>query len=671
MKKIALVYRNRENMDAIFHLKEEIESIFGGYAGIENYYANEMGEGVRIDADVFVLVDRSVLANLRTHTSSFKNIVILTRSIKREKLTSIMQIPKNEDVLVANDTFERAIETASMLYELGIGHLNFVVYNPQEDDGRYEGLKYAIVPNEPQMVPKHIRNVINVGYRKIGFETMVQIKNALNINDENVELKLLKYISTIVEPQKNFSESYVSSFLRKSMLNEYLYDSQSALLLVSNDGNVIYASRRAAEFTDIKKREKLGSSIACLDPELLKIIGSGEEIHKKAVTIGDSNYIFDKVPLRINNVPIGFYVTLQDEVDIKDMETSLNKKLREKGFFAKHTFSDIIRRSAVMEETVNLARRAAVTEYTILICGESGTGKELFAQSIHNYSQRKDMPFIGVNCAAIPESLLESELFGYVEGAFTGASRKGKIGYFEQANHGTIFLDEIGDISPNLQARLLRVLQEKQIMRIGSDRIIDVDVRIIAATNRDLIKAVEKGEFRRDLYYRLNALQIVIPPLRERSEDILLLLNEFMGSDYLKVSEEDRRVLQNYVWPGNVRELENCALYFKTLGKLPKQFSAAAPPDAAEKDGHSDEEIQRELAEAVLDILFRKNALGHGTGRMAVLDILRKEGYDVSDLQLRSILTDLRDKDMIKIGKGRQGMKLTDSGIKHVADKTA
>src|SRR5699024_9514716 len=167
------------------------------------------------------------------------------------------------------------------------------------------------------------------------------IKNALNINDENVELKLLKYISTIVEPQKNFSESYVSSFLRKSMLNEYLYDSQSALLLVSNDGNVIYASRRAAEFTDIKKREKLGSSIACLDPELLKIIGSGEEIHKKAVTIGDSNYIFDKVPLRINNVPIGFYVTLQDEVDIKDMETSLNKKLREKGFFAKHTFSDI------------------------------------------------------------------------------------------------------------------------------------------------------------------------------------------------------------------------------------------------------------------------------------------------------------------------------------------
>lgn len=324
-----------------------------------------------------------------------------------------------------------------------------------------------------------------------------------------------------------------------------------------------------------------------------------------------------------------------------------------------------------MEETVNLARRAAVTEYTILICGESGTGKELFAQSIHNYSQRKDMPFIGVNCAAIPESLLESELFGYVEGAFTGASRKGKIGYFEQANHGTIFLDEIGDISPNLQARLLRVLQEKQIMRIGSDRIIDVDVRIIAATNRDLIKAVENGEFRRDLYYRLNALQIVIPPLRERSEDILLLLNEFMGSDYLKVSEEDRRVLQNYVWPGNVRELENCALYFKTLGKLPKQFSAAAPPDAAEKDGHSDEEIQRELAEAVLDILFRKNALGHGTGRMAVLDILRKEGYDVSDLQLRSILTDLRDKDMIKIGKGRQGMKLTDSGIKHVADKTA
>lgn len=197
------------------------------------------------------------------------------------------------------------------------------------------------------------------------------------------------------------------------------------------------------------------------------------------------------------------------------------------------------------------------------------------------------MPFIGVNCAAIPETLLESELFGYEEGAFTGASKKGKIGYFEQANRGTIFLDEIGDISPALQARLLRVLQERQIMRIGSDRIIDVDVRIIAATNKDLIKEVEKGRFRGDLYYRLNALQIMIPPLRERKEDILLLFKEFMKEDYLRVGRREKELLENYQWPGNVRELENCALYYKTLGKLPEQFKDKGNFDKGVSDRRS------------------------------------------------------------------------------------
>ncbi|MFR8040371.1 MAG: sigma 54-interacting transcriptional regulator, partial [Anaerovoracaceae bacterium] len=216
-----------------------------------------------------------------------------------------------------------------------------------------------------------------------------------------------------------------------------------------------------------------------------------------------------------------------------------------------------------MKESVDCPRRRRLPNILSSSAGKRYR-KELFAQSIHNYSSRKDMPFIGVNCAAIPETLLESELFGYEEGAFTGASKKGKIGYFEQANRGTIFLDEIGDISPALQARLLRVLQERQIMRIGSDRIIDVDVRIIAATNKDLIKEVEKGRFRGDLYYRLNALQIMIPPLRERKEDILLLFKEFMKEDYLRVGRREKELLENYQWPGNVRELENCALYYKT-----------------------------------------------------------------------------------------------------------
>lgn len=661
MKKIALIYRNRENMDAIYHLEEVVESIFGNYANIENYYANELSDRDSIRADVYVLVDRSILANLRTHTTSFKNIVILTRSIRKDNLSKIMEIPKNEDVLIVNDVVERTIETASMLYELGIGHLNFIIYNPDEDDGRYDKIKYAIVPNELDLVPKHIKNVINVGYREIGFDTIMRIKNSLGIVDDELGLKLLQYISTIVEPQNDLNTSYVENFLRNSMLNEYLYDIPSALILVSNEGQIIYANRRAREFFE-KDSSGHAYYISAIDREIFKAIDGNDEISKKVVALSDRNYILDKVPLRIGSTQIGYYVTLQDEAEIKDMEISLNKKLIEKGLFAKYTFNDIRRSCPVMTEAVELAKKAAVTEYNILITGESGTGKELFAQSIHNYSNRKDKPFIGVNCAAIPESLLESELFGYEEGAFTGASKKGKIGYFEQANHGTIFLDEIGDISPKLQVRLLRVLQERQVMRIGSDRVINVDLRIIAATNRDLKKEVEKGTFRSDLYYRLNTLHIVVPPLRERKEDILLLFKWFLKDDYVRISQKDRNLLLGYSWPGNVRELENCALYYMTLGKLPEQFHSKELMQTGERD----QDIQEKIKNSVLEILFKRNSLGHGTGRMTVLELLRKEENDISDVQLRVILAELQQQGLITIGRGRQGMKLTEEGMKAI-----
>lgn len=661
MKKIALIYRNRENMDAIYHLEEVVESIFGNYANIENYYANELSDRDSIRADVYVLVDRSILANLRTHTTSFKNIVILTRSIRKDNLSKIMEIPKNEDVLIVNDVVERTIETASMLYELGIGHLNFIIYNPDEDDGRYDKIKYAIVPNELDLVPKHIKNVINVGCREIGFDTIMRIKNSLGIVDDELGLKLLQYISTIVEPQNDLNTSYVENFLRNSMLNEYLYDIPSALILVSNEGQIIYANRRAREFFE-KDSSGHAYYISAIDREIFKAIDGNDEISKKVVALSDRNYILDKVPLRIGSTQIGYYVTLQDEAEIKDMEISLNKKLIEKGLFAKYTFNDIRRSCPVMTEAVELAKKAAVTEYNILITGESGTGKELFAQSIHNYSNRKDKPFIGVNCAAIPESLLESELFGYEEGAFTGASKKGKIGYFEQANHGTIFLDEIGDISPKLQVRLLRVLQERQVMRIGSDRVINVDLRIIAATNRDLKKEVEKGTFRSDLYYRLNTLHIVVPPLRERKEDILLLFKWFLKDDYVRISQKDRNLLLGYSWPGNVRELENCALYYMTLGKLPEQFHSKELMQTGERD----QDIQEKIKNSVLEILFKRNSLGHGTGRMTVLELLRKEENDISDVQLRVILAELQQQGLITIGRGRQGMKLTEEGMKAI-----
>lgn len=226
------------------------------------------------------------------------------------------------------------------------------------------------------------------------------------------------------------------------------------------------------------------------------------------------------------------------------------------------TTNDLIGTSAVMKRIFQLIERVAPTDASVLLQGESGTGKSKIAEAIHRLSDRKDRPFIAVNCSSIPEQLLESELFGHEKGAFTGAvtSRKGK---FEAANGGTIFLDEIGEISPSFQAKLLQVTQDKTFMRVGSNQLITVDVRIIAATNRDLKKMVEEGTFREDLYYRLNIVDIYVPPLRERKDDIPLLVEKFLDYHRQKYNrkfhapKELIKLLQNYSWPGNVRELQN------------------------------------------------------------------------------------------------------------------
>lgn len=241
-----------------------------------------------------------------------------------------------------------------------------------------------------------------------------------------------------------------------------------------------------------------------------------------------------------------------------------NKKFHTKGLVAKYTFEDIIGKSLKLQETIKVATKFGKTSSTILIEGETGSGKELFAQSIHNISSRKDGPFVAINCAALPASLLESELFGYEEGAFTGAKKGGKPGLFELAHRGTIFLDEIGEMPLSLQSRLLRVLQEKEVMRIGADYILNVDTRIIAATNLDLYKMVKQGKFREDLYFRLNILNFKIPPLRERKEDIDFLVKHFIKTMNLKhntyvkdITEKGMSLLKRYAWPGNVRELEH------------------------------------------------------------------------------------------------------------------
>ncbi|MCC8193827.1 MAG: sigma 54-interacting transcriptional regulator, partial [Deltaproteobacteria bacterium] len=297
---------------------------------------------------------------------------------------------------------------------------------------------------------------------------------------------------------------------------------------------------------------------------------------------------------------IGFVHTYENVTKIQNLEQTIRKQLLDKGFVAKYTFDDIVTTDPVMAMVKETAASYAGSNSALLIEGESGTGKELFAQSLHNASRRRGGPFVAVNCAAIPANLLESELFGYEAGAFTGAKKEGRQGLFEVAHTGTIFLDEIGDLPKEFQARLLRVLQEKELMRVGGNRVIPVDVRIISATNKNLRELAREGFFREDLYYRLSVFSITVPPLRARKGDIMPLFRHFFREMGVTPDEETLKrfmpQLLGHSWPGNVRELQNIA---ERLAHAQQHLQGMDPARSHFTLGLSDSAKKGELAVTV------------------------------------------------------------------------
>jgi len=283
----------------------------------------------------------------------------------------------------------------------------------------------------------------------------------------------------------------------------------------------------------------------------------------RVVSAGGVNINVAVAPVLRGDACIGAFATVQRFNDAENRQNELRSQLLHKGYRAKYTFDDVVGQSPALLRCITILKKMSLTPLPVLLIGETGTGKELFAHAVHNASPRAGGAFVAINCAAMPENLLESELFGYEGGAFTGARKGGKPGLFEFAHGGTLFLDEVEGMSTALQCKLLRVLQEREIMRVGGNRIISVDVCIVAATNEDLERRVEEGSFRRDLYYRLNTLPVLIPPLRERKRDIRPLVESFLKDMNKKYRYQKRfadaamEILYSYVWPGNVRELKN------------------------------------------------------------------------------------------------------------------
>lgn len=353
---------------------------------------------------------------------------------------------------------------------------------------------------------------------------------------------------------------------KKEMLKTVLDFSVEGIVSVDKNGKITTFNPSAEKIFRLNESDILGEKIGdvILGTKIPRVLETGEIEIGKIQNVGDFKIVTNRVPILINNEIMGAVATFQKVSDVQEIEQKVRYKLARRGLTAKYTFHRISGKSEKIKGIIGMAKIYSNMSSTVLISGETGTGKEVFAQAIHNESDRKNNAFVAVNCSALPGNLLESELFGYAEGAFTGARKGGKYGLFELAHNGTIFLDEIGEMEKTMQSRLLRVIQEREIMRIGDDKIIPIDVRIIAATNRDLYSEVEKGNFRADLYYRLNVLNIHIPPLRERKEDIECLVLELLQklNKRLKciVTDLDSRILkllEEYHWPGNIRELQN------------------------------------------------------------------------------------------------------------------
>lgn len=544
----------------------------------------------------------------------------------------IIAINKNEDIIVYNHSAERI---------LGSKAQNSVGTSVREILSNTR-LPEVLKTGKRELGKREVFNNRTLIINRTPIIKDAEIVGAIAIFQDITDLKR---VTEELEHEKNASE-----ILRAIIDNAY-----EGIIVVNEKGYITMINEPYAKFLGGSKKDIVGKhATEIIDTTRLHIVvKTGKEEIGEVQKVRGKHIVVMRTPIYKAGKVVGAIgkIMFKDVQEINVLASKINQIEHELEYYkdalkevsgTKYNFDNIIGVSEKLKETKYLAEKATHTNSNVLIRGESGTGKELFAHAIHAASNRSMGPFVKVNCAAIPAELLESELFGYEEGAFTGAKRGGKIGKFELANGGSIFLDEIGDMPQSMQAKLLRVLQEKEVERVGGTKNIPLDVRIIAATNRNLEEMVGEGEFREDLYYRLNVMSIYIPSLRERTGDLepmikylLKKISAQVGNYVTKISKEAINYLKNYDWPGNVRELENVLERAINLVDYGKEIQAKHLPMHIRKteislktSGDKDlksilEEVEKE---AILDCLKRVN--GNRTKASQILNISRSSLYE-------------------------------------------
>jgi len=528
---------------AIYELGEQIEVYQGSLGKGLEFAKNAVGSGANI---------------------------VISRGGTGELIKKELSIPVVNVETGAYDIINSINEAASYSNNIGIVGFENLVNAYEKIKGIMQNvfkvkITTYILQNDVD-VDSRITQLYKCGIRVfIGGQAIISATKRLGYQGVLIEsgketiVEAIKHTKNVLDVQLREKEK---AEILKSII-DFAYD---GVLGVDKNGLITVFNPVTEKLVGIQAEKAIGRPVdeVVENTRMDHVLRTGEAELGEIQQLGENSIVTNRVPIIVDGEVLGVVATFQELEKIQKMESKIRKKLLNKGHIAKATFKDIIGNSDAIKLAKDKAKQYAEVESTVLIFGETGTGKELFAQSIHNASNRNEKPFVAVNCAALPENLLESELFGYVEGAFTGARKGGKAGLFELAHEGTIFLDEISEMSSMIQARFLRVLQEKEVVRLGDDKVIPVNVRIIAATNRELHNQVKKNEFREDLYYRLCVLNLQIPPLRERKEDIPNLADFFikdkenkMGKNGIKITSDVLIKLVNYTWPGNVRHLEN------------------------------------------------------------------------------------------------------------------
>ena len=684
MKKIAVVAL--DPLAGASYTKE-VRDLFGEYAEVVGYSVRDgSAAGVLPRADLFAIsTDAYGSAEEEArHVPIDSQIMSIEVTFYWETLKKLFEIPQGTKVLFVNVTSNMAREAITQLSSLGVNHLQFIPYYPGAV--LEEPVDIAVTPGESRFVPPSVKTVIDCDHRPCSYGMMVEIALRLGLEYLPETESFMNYAKVVASNHYSFDLMYAKSRRQESQMHILAESLDEGLIGVNETGDIFVCNKKACQIARISEELTMGKKGEEVFPYIpfYQVLREKKAVPEKIIRLFGTDISLAVVPVVRKENCIGAFAMLQKFNEQESRQNALRRQMMQKGHYARYTLDDVIGISTAITETKNILRKMAATDSPVLLMGETGTGKELMAHALHQASRRADGPFIAINVAAMPENLRESELFGYEEGAFTGAKKGGRPGLFEFAHQGTLFLDEVEGMSLSMQVKLLRVLQEGEIMRVGGGSIIRVDVRIVAATNESLEEKIQDGSFRKDLYYRLNALTVEIPPLRKRGDDIFLLLDYFMrkmGGDFT-LSEGVKAFLRRHPWPGNIRELQNAVEYFNYLAKPVIGLSDLPPTmtrfvDDGSDDGEGevndnaadDKEADMAYQAAVDKKQFVLNQLalawkeGKTAGREKILEAAKKDHISMTQKQVRDLLDELAKEGLIQVGRGRGGSKITEKGL--------